>query len=331
MIMVGEIRDLETAQIAVQAALTGHLVLSTVHTNSAAATITRLDADVGRLFDLLKRLRLDERTLVVFTSDNGPLYDELGGTDTDFFNSAGGLRGRKRSVYEGGHRVPGIIRWPGKIEPGTRSDLPVIGSDFFPTALKAAGLEPPAGRTLDGVVTSWNAGAEKMLGYAAAEIIGKSVTILIPPDRSSNLAANDQCVLQGNAVAHETNRLTKDGQVIPVIASHSPTRDGAGTVTGVSIILQDITKLRRTQAALEASEARFRATFEQAAVGIAHIDVQRVISSFAEFAEIIKHCPKNCSHDEESCALNDAEFNSGLSEKSRSRLDSLRRMLASAS
>ena len=65
--------------------------------------------------------------------------------------------------------------------------------------------------------------------------------------------------------------------------------------------------------------------------GIAHIDAQRVISSFEEFAEIIKHCPKNCSHDEESCALNDAEFNSGLSEKSRSRLDSLRRMLASAS
>ena len=65
--------------------------------------------------------------------------------------------------------------------------------------------------------------------------------------------------------------------------------------------------------------------------GIAHIDAQRVISSFAEFAEIIKHCPKNCSHDEESCALNDVEFNNGLSEKSRSRLDSLRRMLASAS
>ena len=65
--------------------------------------------------------------------------------------------------------------------------------------------------------------------------------------------------------------------------------------------------------------------------GIAHIDAQRVISSFAEFAEIIKHCPKNCSHDEESCALNDSDFNSGLSEKSRSRLDSLRRMLASAS
>ena len=53
-------------------------------------------------------------------------------------------------MYEGGHRVPGIVRWPGKIESGAVSDLPVIGSDFFPTALAAAGVEPPAGVTLDG-------------------------------------------------------------------------------------------------------------------------------------------------------------------------------------
>jgi ribosome biogenesis GTPase len=65
--------------------------------------------------------------------------------------------------------------------------------------------------------------------------------------------------------------------------------------------------------------------------GISHIEKDRVISAFAEFAEIIKHCPKNCSHDEESCALNDSEYNSKLSSKSISRLDSLRRMLESAS
>jgi arylsulfatase A-like enzyme len=53
-------------------------------------------------------------------------------------------------MYEGGHRVPGIVRWPGRVEPGTTSDLPVIGSDFFPTALAAAGLEPTAGVKLDG-------------------------------------------------------------------------------------------------------------------------------------------------------------------------------------
>jgi arylsulfatase A len=53
-------------------------------------------------------------------------------------------------MYEGGHRVPGLVRWPGKIQPGTEIGGPVIGSDFFPTALAAAGVDPPAGRTLDG-------------------------------------------------------------------------------------------------------------------------------------------------------------------------------------
>lgn len=65
--------------------------------------------------------------------------------------------------------------------------------------------------------------------------------------------------------------------------------------------------------------------------GVAHVDPERVISSFSEFASVIKHCPKNCSHDEASCALNDSDFNQSLSVKSKSRLDSLRRMLASAS
>jgi len=65
--------------------------------------------------------------------------------------------------------------------------------------------------------------------------------------------------------------------------------------------------------------------------GVAHVEAERVISAFAEFAAIIKHCPKNCTHDEVSCALNDSEFNGALSSKSKSRLESLRRMLASAS
>lgn len=64
--------------------------------------------------------------------------------------------------------------------------------------------------------------------------------------------------------------------------------------------------------------------------GVAHVDSARVISAFSEFEKIVQHCPKNCSHDEESCALNDSEFNQGLGEKSKSRLASLRRMLSSA-
>ncbi|MBS0261038.1 MAG: sulfatase-like hydrolase/transferase, partial [Planctomycetes bacterium] len=67
-----------------------------------AAMVTRLDREIGRLIDLVDELRLAERTIIVFTSDNGPLYDKLGGTDTDFFRSAGDFRGRKGSLYEGG-------------------------------------------------------------------------------------------------------------------------------------------------------------------------------------------------------------------------------------
>jgi arylsulfatase A len=89
-----------------------------------------------------------DSTLVFFSSDNGPEGDGNKGPGRGL---AGGLRGRKRSMYEGGHRVPGMLRWPAKIEPGTVSDVPMIGSDFLPTALRAAGLEPPPGRTLDGV------------------------------------------------------------------------------------------------------------------------------------------------------------------------------------
>src|SRR5262249_36339323 len=64
--------------------------------------------------------------------------------------STGGLRGRKRAMYEGGIRVPGIARWPGKIAPATTCDAPVIGSDLFPTVLALAGAEPPADRGVDG-------------------------------------------------------------------------------------------------------------------------------------------------------------------------------------
>ena len=115
------------------------------------ANITQLDDAFGMVMKALDEIGATDSTLVFFTSDNGP---EGAGDTGPGRGLAGPLRGRKRSMYEGGHRVPGMIRWPGKIAPGSQSDLPVIGSDFFPTALEAAGLALPAGRTLDGVDVS---------------------------------------------------------------------------------------------------------------------------------------------------------------------------------
>ncbi len=102
-----------------------------------AAMISRLDSDVGQILDLLKALEMDERTIVFFTSDNGPHRE--GGTDPEFFDSNGELRGIKRDLYEGGIRVPMIVRWPGHIEAGSTTDHIAYHGDFFATATELAG------------------------------------------------------------------------------------------------------------------------------------------------------------------------------------------------
>lgn len=112
-----------------------------------AAMVDRLDRDMGRIFDRLAELNLDDDTIVFFTSDNGPHSE--GGVDPAFFNSNGPLRGQKRDLYEGGIRVPMIVRWPGKIEPGTVNHYAWALWDFLPTAADIAGVEVPI--TLDGL------------------------------------------------------------------------------------------------------------------------------------------------------------------------------------
>jgi arylsulfatase A-like enzyme len=112
-----------------------------------AAMITRLDRDVGRIFDKLKELGIDDETIVFFTSDNGPHQE--GGADPNFFNSSGLLRGIKRSMHDGGIRVPMIVRWPGKIPAGKTNPHVWAFCDFLPTALELAGGESP--KSIDGI------------------------------------------------------------------------------------------------------------------------------------------------------------------------------------
>ncbi|MGJ8639826.1 MAG: sulfatase-like hydrolase/transferase [Opitutaceae bacterium] len=113
------------------------------HENSKyMGNITQLDHALGMVMDALDAQGVSDNTLLFFTSDNGPVA-AYGGT-------TGGLRGNKRSEYEGGIRVPGLARWPGHIEPGTTSTVPVIGSDVFATALDIVGIPLPTDRTIDG-------------------------------------------------------------------------------------------------------------------------------------------------------------------------------------
>lgn len=104
-----------------------------------AAMVSRMDSDVGKLFALLDELGLDDDTLVLFTSDNGP--HEEGNHKHEYFDSNGPLKGYKRSMHEGGIRVPLIARWPGKVAAGSESDLPSAFWDFLPTACEIAGVE----------------------------------------------------------------------------------------------------------------------------------------------------------------------------------------------
>jgi arylsulfatase A-like enzyme len=105
-----------------------------------AAMVTRMDGDVGRLLDQLRELGVDRRTLVLFSSDNGPHTE--GGRDLELLDSNGPLRGTKRDLYEGGIRVPMVAWWPGTIAPGVSEHVSYLG-DLMATACELAGVETP--------------------------------------------------------------------------------------------------------------------------------------------------------------------------------------------
>ncbi len=112
-----------------------------------AGMVSRMDRDVGRITALLKELGLDENTLVIFTSDNGPTFN--GGSDSAFFESAKPLRGLKGSVYEGGIRVPYIARWPGRIKAAATNNHISAFWDFLPTCCELIGQNTP--QDIDGI------------------------------------------------------------------------------------------------------------------------------------------------------------------------------------
>ena len=114
-----------------------------------AAMISYLDAQVGSILERLKALGIDENTLVLFSSDNGPEKKEFTGYDTRFFTSSGPYRGFKRDHTDGGIRVPFIARWPKRIEAGSVSEHVGYFGDFLATAAELGGAQTPTG--LDGI------------------------------------------------------------------------------------------------------------------------------------------------------------------------------------
>lgn len=117
-----------------------------------AAMVSRLDADVGQILDLLKELKIDEKTLVIFSGDNGSSFNPTSELGRHFDQTMGGrLRGFKRGMYEGALRQAAIARWPGQVPAGRVSDEPWAFWDFFPTAAELAGVKVPPQAKTDGL------------------------------------------------------------------------------------------------------------------------------------------------------------------------------------
>ena len=112
-----------------------------------AAMVSLLDNQVGEIMDKVEELGLGNNTIIVFTSDNGPHQE--GGADPEYFDSNGPLKGFKRDLYEGGIRVPMIVRWPGKIKANSQTDHISAFWDVFPTISEIAGVSVP--NNLDGI------------------------------------------------------------------------------------------------------------------------------------------------------------------------------------
>jgi PAS domain S-box-containing protein len=129
------------------------------------------------------------------------------------------------------------------------------------------------GKTLDGVVTSWNPAAESIYGYSAQEMVGQSISQSIPPERREEFAGIMESLRQGRKVDHfETTRLRKDGQTIHVSLSINPVRDSAGKIAGASTIARDITERKRAETALHESQQQYFILFNEMLMGFALLE-----------------------------------------------------------
>ena len=115
-----------------------------------AAMVYRLDQEIGRVLQLLEKLELSRNTIVVFTSDHGATFERMEQGSTNYFDSNRPFRGQKRTLWEGGLRVPAVVRWPGKV-PAKKDSYEIVQNiDVFPTLLTIAGGDPAEYKNLDG-------------------------------------------------------------------------------------------------------------------------------------------------------------------------------------
>jgi diguanylate cyclase (GGDEF)-like protein/PAS domain S-box-containing protein len=144
-------------------------------------------------------------------------------------------------------------------------------------------------KSLEGVITSWNKGAEQTFGYTTKEAVGRHITLIIPPDRRDEESMILKRVKLGDQVKHfETVRFHKDGTPLHVSVTVSPLKDGAGRIVGASKVARDITEQKRAMEALRRAEEKYRAIFEESVVGIFQVAADgRPLNVNRAFAEML--------------------------------------------
>ena len=130
-------------------------------------------------------------------------------------------------------------------------DIEGVGSQAYLASIVECSDDAIYGKTLDGTILSWNRGAERIYGYSAAEMVGRPVSVLVPPNKPDEVPAILEKVKRGERVSHfETTRVTKDGEVIDLSLNVSPIRDASGQIIGASTTARDITEQKRMREAL---------------------------------------------------------------------------------
>jgi PAS domain S-box-containing protein len=153
---------------------------------------------------------------------------------------------------------PGNLVTPRPRRPGNRA----AGSKLLPSIVDSSD-DAILSKTLDGVITTWNKAAERIYGYQAEEIIGRSISLLMPPDRRGEMVEILGRIRAGGRVDHyETTRRRKDGSTVPISLTVSPIHDAAGRIVGASSIARDITEWRRVHEQLRSAAEYARSLIE---------------------------------------------------------------------